>query len=130
MFRKIAAVAAGLATWVIVASILDRLLRASWPDYAAALPSMQFTLQMMAARLTEGAIATFAAGYVCGWIAPRAWLFASAQAALLLMMFLPVHYQLWAKFPVWYHVTFLISLAVLTLLGAAAASRERGGASG
>jgi hypothetical protein len=39
-------------------------------------------------------------------------------AALLLLLFLPVHYGLWDRFPLWYHVLFLASLVPLTLLGA------------
>ena len=37
---------------------------------------------------------------------------------LLLALFIPNHYLLWDKFPVWYHLTFLVSLFPLTLLGA------------
>jgi hypothetical protein len=36
----------------------------------------------------------------------------------LLALFIPNHYLLWDKFPVWYHLTFLVSLLPLTLLGA------------
>jgi hypothetical protein len=31
----------------------------------------------------------------------------------------PEHIRLWDKFPVWYHLTFLITLAPLLALGAA-----------
>src|SRR5438128_720355 len=39
-------------------------------------------------------------------------------AALLLPIFIPVHYALWHKFPAWYHVLFIASLVLFTLLGA------------
>jgi hypothetical protein len=29
----------------------------------------------------------------------------------MLLMFVPIHYGLWDKFPVWYHLVFLITLA-------------------
>jgi hypothetical protein len=36
----------------------------------------------------------------------------------LIVIFIPVHYALWEKFPLWYHVVFFASLAVMTMLGA------------
>ena len=69
MWRKIGSVVAGLAAWVVIATILDRALRLVWPEYAAALPVFQFTLPMMLARLTEGALTTIAAGWFARWIA-------------------------------------------------------------
>jgi len=40
-------------------------------------------------------------------------------ALIMLLLFVPVHYMLWAKFPIWYHLFFLISLAPTLLIGAA-----------
>jgi hypothetical protein len=37
--------------------------------------------------------------------------------AILLVAFVPVHLGLWDKFPVWYHLTFLLSLVPLIYLG-------------
>jgi hypothetical protein len=36
----------------------------------------------------------------------------------LLLMFIPQHIMLWDRFPIWYHLTFLLSLVPLTFLGA------------
>jgi hypothetical protein len=30
---------------------------------------------------------------------------------LMLLIFVPIDYGLWDKFPVWYHLTFLLTLA-------------------
>ena len=38
-------------------------------------------------------------------------------AGLLLLFFLPVHYSLWTKFPLWYHAVFLLSLVPCVLWG-------------
>jgi hypothetical protein len=38
---------------------------------------------------------------------------------ILLVMFIPQHIMLWNKFPVWYHLTFLLSLVPLAYLGGA-----------
>jgi hypothetical protein len=125
MIRKIGAVVAGLIVWTVVVSILDRLLRAYWPEYATAFPTLRFTLPMMEARLTEGAVATIVAGTVTRWIAPRVWWPAVLQGVVLMVMFAFVHYQIWDKFPIWYHLTFLGSLVPLTLLGAGIAPTGR-----
>jgi hypothetical protein len=42
----------------------------------------------------------------------------------LLFFFLPVHYSLWDKFPVWYHLFFLVTLAPAVLLGSALYSKN------
>jgi hypothetical protein len=36
---------------------------------------------------------------------------------ILLAGFIPQHISLWDRFPVWYHLTFLLSLIPLTYLG-------------
>jgi hypothetical protein len=38
--------------------------------------------------------------------------------ALVLAVFLPEHVKLWHVFPVWYHLTFLVTLVPLIVLGA------------
>jgi hypothetical protein len=36
---------------------------------------------------------------------------------LLLVVFIPDHVRLWSIFPVWYHMTFLVTLVPLVVLG-------------
>jgi peptidoglycan/LPS O-acetylase OafA/YrhL len=105
--------------WVLVASLLNRVLRAGFPGYALAEPAMAFTLGMKVARLTLGALASLAAGAATGWIAPSRKSLPWLLGAVILAMFIPVHVQLWAKFPVWYHLVFLGTLVPLVALGAA-----------
>lgn len=45
---------------------------------------------------------------------------------LLLLAFIPQHIMLWDKFPLWYHLTFLLSLVPLTYAGARIAEWGRG----
>ena len=122
MKRSIPAVVAGLVTWVVVASVLDRLLRLTLAGYAAAEPQMTFTLAMMAARLTIGGLSSLAAGAVAGVItAPGArapWVL----GVILLAAFVPEHVMIWKSLPPWYHLIFLVSLVPLTVLGAHLAS--------
>jgi hypothetical protein len=123
MKRKITAVVLGLVTWTVVATICDRLLRAAWPAYAAALPAFAFSLGMLFARLVEGATATIAAGFVVAAIAVRSRAAALATGVVLLLFFVPTHAMLWDKFPAWYHATFLLSLVPLTMLASARRAR-------
>ncbi len=115
--RAILAFVAALITWVIVASVLNRGLRIGLEGYAAAEPRMHFTLRMMAARLAVGAIASLAAGAVAGRIAPSGSRTPWVCAVLLLAAFIPEHIKLWHLFPVWYHLTFLVTLVPLVALG-------------
>jgi hypothetical protein len=58
-----------------------------------------------------------AAGAVCRWAAGRWITPVYGLALILLLLFIPVHLGLWAKFPVWYHAVFLGSLPLLIWLG-------------
>ena len=118
MIRGILAFIVALAVWVLVASLLNRGLRLGLEGYAAAEPQMTFTHGMMAARLVLGAIASLAAGAVTRAIAPSSTRLSWVLGAFLLAAFIPVHVQLWAKFPVWYHLVFLGTLVPFVLLGA------------
>ena len=51
MKRYIVAFLVGLASWVVVASVLNRGLRVALAGYALAEPTMTFTLSMKVARL-------------------------------------------------------------------------------
>jgi hypothetical protein len=107
----------GLAVWVLVGSLLNRSLRFGLEGYAAAEPQMTFTLAMMAARLALGALASLAAGAVTRAVAPSSTRVLWVLGAVLLAAFIPVHVQLWTKFPVWYHLVFLGTLVPLVALG-------------
>jgi len=119
IFRTIGAVLAALVTWILVATVLNLPLRAFWPHYHEAETAFNFTLAMKLARLTLGALSSLAAGFVAAWIGKGRMRAALLTGAILLALFIPDHYLLWSKFPVWYHLTFLVSLVPLTLLGAA-----------
>ena len=119
MKRSILALIAGLALWVVVVSILNRGLRITFGGYAAAEPTMSFTLAMKLARLIVGALASLAAGAATAMIAPSRTRIAWVLGGILLVVFIPIHIQFWGKFPVWYHLAFLGTLIPLVILGAA-----------
>jgi hypothetical protein len=118
MIKIIAGIVAGLVAWTIVATIGNLMFRVAWPGYAEAEVSMMFTLAMMVARLLLGALSSLCAGFVVAWITKRNGTGAKVLGIVVTAMFFPVHYLLWDKFPIWYHVIFLASLFPLTLLGA------------
>ena len=125
MRRTVLSIVAGLVAWGVIVTLLNLGLRAAVPGYHAAEATMQFTLAMKAGRLIEAALTSLAAGAVVGLIAPTKKWAPWAVGLIVLAMFLPVHVGLWSKFPVWYHLAFLVPLAPLVALGAALV-RSRG----
>lgn len=122
MLRSIAGIIAGLLSWIVIATLGNLILRAVVPGYTEVEAAMSFTLAMMIGRLLLGAVSSFVAGFMTAWIA-RTRTAARVLAGILLVVFLPIHYSLWDRFPVWYHAAFLLSLAVLPILGAMCHSR-------
>ncbi len=118
MIRTIAGIVGGLIVWIIVATIVNLLFRVSWPGYAAAEISMTFTLAMMAGRLLLGALSSLCAGLGVARITKGNGTVAKILGIIVTAIFVPVHYGLWDKFPVWYHAIFLASIFPFTLLGA------------
>ena len=119
MWRTIASVVAGLVAWAVIVTLLNFGLRAAIPGYHAAEATLQFTMAMKIGRLGEAALSSIAAGAIVGLIAPSKRWTPWAVGLIILALFLPVHVNLWAKFPAWYHLAFLIPLAPLVALGAA-----------
>ena len=116
MAKGILGVVAGLAVWVVIAAVAGVIMRASWPAYASVASAMTFSLPMMIARLSVGALATVAMGFATAVVA-RSVIVRLSPGVLLLVLFIPEHLMLWDKFPVWYHLTFLASLVPLTYAG-------------
>ena len=119
ILKTVGAVIAALVTWFLVATVLNLALRTWWPHYHEAETAFNFTSAMKLARMVLGAISTLSAGFVAAWIGRSRMGSATLTGIALLCLFIPGHYRIWDKFPVWYHLTFLVSLLPLTLLGAA-----------
>lgn len=105
-----------LVVWFVVATAVHRSMCLLWPAYALATPLLNFTLPMKIARLSLGALCTLIAAATARRLSAARWLPVVLGCALL-VLFLPGHYRLWNRFPVWYHLSFLGSLIPLTLLG-------------
>jgi hypothetical protein len=124
MKRSILASLAGLLTWLVVVSLINRLLRLSLPGYTAAEHTLQFTLGMKGARLVMAIVTSVAAGAITGWISPSNRWPPWTVGGVVLAMFLPVHIAIWNKFPVWYHLTFLLTIIPAVVLGALLPARR------
>jgi hypothetical protein len=61
---------------------------------------MTFTLPMLVARLSIGAVATLTAGLVTAVVARRSTVATLMTGLLLLLLFIPVQFSRWVKFPV------------------------------
>jgi hypothetical protein len=79
---------------------------------------MTFTVAMMAARLAIAALSSLGAGAVAAWITKTGGIAVSVLPAVLVAAFVPLHYTLWDKFPLWYHAVFFALLALATIAGA------------
>ena len=118
MKRFILACLVGLLTWVIVVTAINSGLRLSLPNYTVAEQTLQFTLGMKWARLVMAIVTSVVAGAVTGWIFRSNRWAPLIVGSVLLAMFVPVHVAIWSKFPVWYHLTFLLTIIPAVLVGA------------
>ena len=118
MKRSILACLAGLLTWAVVVTVINRVLRLSLPNYTAAEQTLQFTLGMKWARLLMAIVTSLVAGAVTGWISPSSRWAPLILGSVVFAMFVPLHIAIWSKFPVWYHLTFLLTIIPAVLVGA------------
>src|SRR5262252_3169408 len=117
MLKITLAVIAGLVAWILLVTVSGLILRAAWPQYAAVAESMAFTLPMLVARLAISAVTLLAAARITALVAPKATTATLLLGAILLVSFVPIHIDLWNRFPVWYHLTFLLTLVPLSVVG-------------
>jgi hypothetical protein len=124
MKRSILACLAGLLTWIVVVTLINRVLRLSLPNYTAAEQTLQFTLGMKWARLLMAIGTSVAAGAVTGWISRSSRTAPLIVGSVVLAMFVPLHVAIWSKFPAWYHLTFLLAIIPAVLVGALLPARR------
>jgi hypothetical protein len=118
MKRSLFACLAGLLTWMVVVTVINRILRMSLPNYTVAEHTLQFTLAMKWARLVMSVLTSLAAGAVTRWVSPSSRWAPLTVGGIVFALFLPAHISIWSKFPVWYHLTFLLTIIPAVFLGA------------
>jgi hypothetical protein len=125
MKRSILACLAGLLTWTVVVTVINRVLRLSLSNYTAAEHTLQFTLGMKWARLLMAIVTSLVAGAVTRRISPSSRWAPLIVGSVVLAMFVPAHIALWSKFPAWYHLTFLLTIIPAVLVGALLTTRRK-----
>jgi len=114
--RFVASVAVGLLVWVVVATLGNFVLRAIIPDYHSQEIMISFSLISQLGRLALGVVSTAVAAAATARIGSAGVGAPLALGVVLLALFVPVHVSLWQKFPVWYHLFFLVSLPLVSYL--------------
>ena len=109
--------AMNFVAWVALGTLILIAVRIMWPEYAAAEPTRAYDLAMMVMRLSVSSIALIGAAYIAATTVRENRISPIAGALLMLALFVPYHINIWDKYPVWYHLTFLVSIPVLALLG-------------
>lgn len=118
MKRSVLACLAGLVVWVIVVTAINYVLRLTLPGYPAAEHTLDFTLPMKWARLLMAIASSLAAGAVTRWVSPMGRWAPWIVGGVVLAMFVPAHIAIWSRFPVWYHLAFLLTIVPSVLAGA------------
>jgi len=124
MWRQLAGAVAGLIVWMLVGATGFRLLRERWPAYAVVEPDFDFTLLMLFARLFVGVACGIAAGIAIRLLVGKRSRVPWLVGAIFLVVWVPLHISIWERFPAWYHLFFLLTLAPLIALGARLVSSE------
>jgi hypothetical protein len=122
--KKIFGIVAGLAAWLVIVMLTSLVIRQTWPEYVTAAETMAFTLPMKLTRLAISAVGSVVGGWVAAAISRGSRLATVAPGIGLLVLFIPQHIRLWDKFPLWYHLTFLLTLVPLSWLGGKIGGRE------
>lgn len=118
MVRRIGAVLAGVLVFAVLATAINRIVLAAWPDYAAAFPSQDFTTEMLLARLATALASLFGAGFAAARIARGDRLAVVIAAGALLALGGAIHLTepTWSTFPLWYHIAFIGMIAPCVLI--------------
>jgi hypothetical protein len=124
-----AGVVAGILAWLIAGLLGLAGLSAIWPAYASAVPLKAFSTAMLLARLGVAVAASIVGGLAAGGLGGAG--AARGVGYVLTALSAVVHIgMVWADYPIWYHVIYLLSLFPVTALAGlapASVSRRRAG---
>jgi len=119
MWRIAGGVVVGAVVWCLGVAALAFVLRAAWPEMAAIRDMTLLTVPMLFTRLAVSALSSTAGGFGASVASGEKRWAAIGSGLLLLLVFVPYHATIWHNFPVWYHLTFFVSLPLLAALGGA-----------
>jgi uncharacterized membrane protein len=122
MLRLISGIILGVLAWVAVVGAVSFLVRAVAPDVSAAMVAHTTTIAM-AERLAISFLGSLVGGYLA-MLAARDARAPLISGVLLLLGWGYFHVMvIWHQFPLWYHLTFFVSLPLLSILGGRLAKR-------
>ncbi len=116
MLRTILGAVAGVIIWHVAVFAISFCIAALAPDFGAALKAHADTAAQ-AARLGISAMASLVAGFTAAKIGRESFRAPLAASIVLLALYVPYHLSIWTQFPLWYHLTFFVSLPVLSVAG-------------
>ena len=123
MIRQILGAVEGCVAWFVAVAVLGFLLARAWPEMAAIRVMTALTLPMLLARLAVSGVSSIVGGYIAALVSTEPVRAALGAGVLLLLVFVPYHLTIWNNFPIWYHLSFFVSLPLLSAVG----GRLRGG---
>jgi predicted transporter len=117
MLRIFLGVTVGFVVWSILWVGVDAILRAVWTSYDESVKSMTFSSSMLIVPLVLSAVVSIISGFVAALISRENSKSSLILGILLLIVGIFVQMSVWDKIPLWYHLTFLILLIPMTILG-------------
>jgi len=117
MLRTILGIVAGIVTWLAVVTGVSLALRAGVPALAADL-AKHATMTALWERLAISFLGSLLGGLVAALVSGERMRAPLIAGVLLLLWWGTYHVtMIWNQFPVWYHLTFFVSLVLLSVLG-------------
>jgi hypothetical protein len=123
MLRSIIGAVIGVVAWFVVVFVVSFLIKMADPALAETLKA-HATMATLWERLAISFVGTLVAGAVAARIGRDGMRAPLIAGVLLLLWFVPYHLYgsdpqgpVWTSFPLWYHLTFFVSLLVLSLIG-------------
>lgn len=117
MGRIILGVIAGYIVWSIVWVGVDAIIRMLWTSYNESVQAMTFSSGMLVVPLFLSIVCSLLAGYTAAALARENAKSTLILGILLLLTGIMVQAGVWNQIPLWYHLTFLVLLIPMTMIG-------------
>jgi len=123
MLKLILGAALGVVAWFAVVIGVSFLLREFAPALGAEMNAHATTISLCE-RLAVSFLASLTGGWVAALVGGDRMRPPVVTGVLMLLIFVPYHLYgrdpagpIWTSFPIWYHLTFFVSLLLLSILG-------------
>ena len=117
MLKIILGVIAGFIVWSVLWVAGDAVLRTVWTSYDESVKTMNLSFSMLIMPLILSVIVSIISGYIAALIARENTKSPLILGIILLIVGVLVQMSVWEQIPLWYHLTFLILLVPMTILG-------------